>query len=171
MNMKTESKRTDIGAIAPLCLFAFFAICVVTVLFMGAKIYGKQVERDRVGYDSRTVAQYITTRIRQSDKYDAFFIGDFNEKAPKESGNTFFFAETIGEETYYTCIYCHDGYLYELFASGKEQLDVTAGERVLAVKSVSFTGSGKTVSVNITNTDDRAQTLVLYLRSSGEPIS
>lgn len=171
MNMKTKSPKTDIGAIAPLCLFAFFAICVVTVLFMGANIYSKQTERDRVGYNSRTVAQYITTRVRQSDRYDSFFIGDFNEKTPKENGNTFFFAETIGEETYYTCIYCHNGYLYELFASATEQLDMAAGEPVLAAKAVSFTGNGKTISVNITNADDSVQTLMLHPRSLGEHTS
>lgn len=163
--MKTKIKRTNISSIAPFFLFVFFAICVVTTLLIGAKLYRNQTERDRIGYSNRTVSQYLTTRIRQSDRYDSFFIGDFYTKEPSESGNTFFFCEVIGGAEYYTCIYCHDGYLYELFSAATDTMDLTSGEKILEVKSISFTDNKSTVTVDITHADGSTQSLILYVRS------
>ena len=108
-----KTKRFDISFIAPLFLFAFFSICVMSVLIMGADLYRKQTQRDLVGYNHRTVSQYISTRIHQSDKHDSFFVSDFNTQTPQSKGNAFFFTEIINGSEYYTCIYSHDGYLYE----------------------------------------------------------
>ena len=168
--MKTKTKKIDISSIAPFFLFAFFAICVMAVLLLGTKLYQTQTQRDMVGYNQRTVSQYISTRIHQSDKYDSYFVADFNEKIPQSEGNAFFFIETINNTQYYTCIYCHDGYLYELFASMEDTLDVNAGERLLQVKSVKFNDNEKNITVDIVHTDESTQTLVINLRSSvGEP--
>jgi hypothetical protein len=85
-----KTKRFDISFIAPLFLFAFFSICVMSVLIMGADLYRKQTQRDLVGYNHRTVSQYISTRIHQSDKHDSFFVSDFNTQTPQSKGNAFF---------------------------------------------------------------------------------
>ncbi len=165
--MKTKTKKIDISSVTPFVLFAFFAICVMVVLLLGAKLYRAQTQRDLIGYNQRTVSQYISTRLRQSDKYDSYFVADFNDKLPKSDGNAFFFTETINGAEYYTCIYCHDGYLYELFAAKNDAWEIDAGERILQVKSVSFINEGKNIKVNITHTDDRLQTLIINLRCSG----
>ncbi len=163
--MKSRIKKTDISSVAPFFLFAFFAICVVTVLLIGVKLYRNQSERDINGYSNRTVSQYITTRIRQGDKYDSFFVGDFKAKLPKSKGDTFFFTETLGDAEYYTCIYCYDGYLCELFAPASEEFDPTAGERIVEVNDVVFTDNGHTLTVDITYKDNSVRSLILYLRS------
>lgn len=164
--MKNKVKRTDASSLLPFFLFALFAICIVTVLLMGAKLYKNQTQRDRNGYIQRTVAQYVTTRIRQGDKYDSFFVGDFDEKLPKEQGNAFFFTETLGGAKYYTCIYCYEGYLYELFASADDSFEPTAGEKIMEVKNINFLYNGKELCADITYDDESSKTLVLYVRSS-----
>ena len=169
--MKTKIKRTDVVSVLPFFLFALFAICTVSVLLAGAKLYRNQTERDRNGYTQRTVAQYVTTRIRQADKYDSFFVGDFDEKLPKEQGNAFFFTETLGGAEYYTCIYCYDGYLCELFAAAEDSFEPSAGERIIEVEGILFSYNGETVNVNITHSDRDSQRLILYVRSSREDAS
>lgn len=165
--MKTKTNKINISSVAPVVLFAFFAICVMTVLLLGTKLYQTQIQRDMIGYNQRTVSQYISTRIHQSDKYDSYFVADFNDKIPQSEGNAFFFTETINGAQYYTCIYCHDGYLYELFASMEDPLDVDAGERILQVKSVTFINDEKNITINIVHTNESTQTLVINIRTSG----
>ena len=162
--MKIKTKKTDVSSVTPFFLFAFFAITVMAVLLLGAKLYREQTQRDLIGYNNRTVSQYITTRIHQSDKYNSYFVGDFNDKAPKSSGNAFFFTETISGEEYYTCIYCNDGDLYELFASTKDSPGAEAGEPILQVKSVHFTNDNGNITVKITHSDNSVQTIVINLR-------
>lgn len=169
--MKTKAKNIDISSFAPLFLFACFSICVMSVLLIGADLYRKQAERDVTGYQKRTVSQYITTRIHQSDSYDACFVGDFETRSPQSTGNTFFFTETINGAEYYTCIYCHDGYLHELFASADATLDLSAGEPLLRVESVNFVDNGRNIIAMITHIDGSRQKIVVNLRCSGEKLS
>ena len=166
--MKRHIKRIDLSILAPLLLFTVFALCVITVLLTGAKIYRNYTARDQTGYDHRTVAQYITTRIRQSDACEAFFVGDFSEATPKSEGDTFFFCEVFGDETYYTRIYCHDGYLYELFALAGDPFEPCDGEKILAVGDLHFAAEGDQVTVEIEYADGSRQTLVLHMRSRAE---
>ena len=169
--MKTKTKKIDISYIAPFFLFTFFAICVMSVLIIGAKLYRIQSQRDIVGYNNRTVSQYISTRIRQSDKYESFFVSDFNVKSPQTTGNAFFFTEIIDGVEYYTCIYYHDGYLCELFACSEDYLDISAGEKILQIKALAFFADDNNSTVDITHIDGSEQTIMLNLRCSGEKIS
>lgn len=169
--MKTKTNTISITSLAPFFLFAAFAICIMSVLLMGTGLYQNQTKRDRIGYQKRTAAQYITTRIRQSDKYDACFVGNLDNIEPQSTGNACFFAETINGAEYYTCMYCHDGYLYELFTAAADSLDADSGERVLEVSNVSFIDNGEMITVLITHTDGTVQKSAVYLRSAGDNMS
>lgn len=171
MIMKTKTQRFDICSIAPFGLFAVFSICVMSVLLLGTGLYQRQAERDLIGYQKRTVSQYITTRIRQSDRYDACFVGDFGSGSPQSTGDAFFFTETIGGVPYYTCMYCCDGYLYELFAAAEDSLDKNAGERILEVGSVYFVDNGQNITAIITHADGSVQRITVHLRCAGEGLS
>ena len=149
--MKTKAKNIDISSFAPLFLFACFSICVMSVLLIGADLYRKQAERDVTGYQKRTVSQYITTRIHQSDSYNACFVGDFETRSPQSTGNTFFFTE--------------------LFASADASLDLSAGEPLLRVESVNFVDNGRNIIAMITHIDGSRQKIVVNLRCSGEKLS
>lgn len=166
--MKNKTKGIDVSSVAPFFLFAIFAICVVSVLFTGAGLYRQQIQRDQNGYNERTVSQYITTRIRQGDKLNSFFIGDLQSKTPAESGNTFFYRESINGVDYYTCIYCCEGYLYELFTAADAELDPSAGERIAKLQSLSFSSDGRILNVSIVHENGLDQRLSLCLRSLQE---
>lgn len=168
--MKTRRNESKFGIVMPFMLFTVFALCVITVLITGAKIYKSFTARDQIGYDHRTVSQYLTTRIRQSDAEKAYFIGDFHDPVSKPQGDTFYFCEYFGEETYYTRIYCHDGYLYELFSVSNEPFDPRDGEKILPVGNVQFSVADDIVTANIEYADGTHQTLHIYMRSHGEGV-
>ena len=134
--MKRENKSLRITALAPVLLFAVFASCVVIVLLFGADNYQTLTRRDRESYQYRTAVQYLTTRIRQNDAVGMVFVGDFDEAAPKESGDTVYIRETVGDRIFYTRIYCHDGYLCELFAEEASGPAPEEGERILPAERI-----------------------------------
>ena len=165
--MKNEIKKPNITSLFPLLSFVVLAACIVIVLIMGARLYSRANQRDSVDYYHRTVTGYVTTRISQSAVADRFFVGDFHEGTPKETGNTFFFVEEIRSERYVTRLYCHDGGLYELFSSADAALDPQAGECVLPLQSLDFTIADGLLTADVVFEDGEQATLRISLRAGG----
>ena len=147
--------------------FIVLAACIVIVLVMGARLYKRSNERDEADYYHRTVTGYVTTRVSQSAVDGSFFVGDFHEGVPRDTGNTFFFTEEIGGELYVTRLYCHDGGLYELFSPASSELDPQAGERVLSLESLNFKIEDGLLLADITFDDGESVTLNISLRAGG----
>ena len=76
--MKRPLKHSA-GAIAPLLLFAVFTVCILSVLLTGADVLKTISKRDQESFRQRTCAQYLTTRIRQSDLSPQPWVGDFSQ--------------------------------------------------------------------------------------------
>ena len=62
-----------------LVLFAVFAVCILMILLAGADVYRRLTERDQSVYGRRTIAQYLTTRIRQADSGGSLRVEEFGE--------------------------------------------------------------------------------------------
>jgi len=168
--MKQENRSLRITALAPLLLFAIFASCVVIVLLFGADNYQKLVQRDRDSYQYRTSVQYLTTRIRQADAVGTVFVGDFYEAVPKESGNTVFICEMVGDRVFYTRIYCHNGYLCELFAEKTAILEPEDGERVFAAKQMQIVWDKSMLRFELELTDHRTAGFWVACRAGKETL-
>ncbi|MBQ6875929.1 MAG: DUF4860 domain-containing protein, partial [Lachnospiraceae bacterium] len=69
---------------------------------------------------------------------------------------------------YLTRIYCHNGYLYELFTLEGLQFEPEDGEAILPLNSLSFSRSGDLLYVEVEYTDAVRDTLILHLRSQKE---
>ncbi len=160
--MRQQEKRNDISSLAPLLLFMIFTTCIVTVLLIGADGYRTFTNRDQVGFERRTTVQYLTTRIRQSDVVEGIFVGEF---AGKEA---LYLRETVDDSTYDTRIYCHNGYLRELFAQADIDFTPDAGEKILELKDLQFDLTGDLLTITITYADDCLETVYLDLRSKKE---
>ena len=165
--MKNEIKKPNISSIFPMLSFVMFAVCIVIVLIMGARLYSRSNQRDSVDYDHRTVTGYVTTRVSQSAVAGHFFVGDFHEGMPRQTGDTFFFTEEIGGELYVTRLYCYDGRLYELFSPADVELDPDAGECVLPLGSLDFTITDGFLTAQIVFDDGACATLRISLRAGG----
>ena len=160
--MRREKDHSLNGLLA-LLLFGIFAACVLSVLLMGADAYQRLTERDRESYESRTVAQYIATRVRQADRSGGISAGAFGGSDALELW------ETIDGEAYVTRVYCHDGWLRELFTDASGHFAPEDGEPVLEAESLSVSLSGAgLLTVEITSADGETQQVTLYLRSGKE---
>lgn len=166
--MKSEIKKPNISSIFPLLSFAVLAACIVIVLILGARLYSRANQRDSADYYHRTVTGYVTTRISQSAVAGRFFVGDFHEGTPKETGDTFFYTEGIGGVLYVTRLYCHEGGLYELYSSTDTKLDPEDGERVLPLNSLHFTVTDGLLTAQIVFEDGQQATLHFSLRTGGK---
>lgn len=149
-------KLTDLMA---LLVFAVFAVCVLLVLLTGADVYQRLSEKGEAQYDRRTAAQYITTRVRQAETVQA---EDF------EGHDALVFRETVNGRTYLTRVYCHDGYLRELFTPEEGNFSPEDGEKLLEAESLALTMDGQLLCAQITLPDGSTQELALFLRSGEE---
>ncbi|MBP3701951.1 MAG: DUF4860 domain-containing protein [Lachnospiraceae bacterium] len=176
--MKSQKRNHQASSLAPLLLFVIFTTCILSVLLTGADTYQKLSLRDQNNFQHRTVAQYLTTRIRQSDVTDMVFVGSFSEDiettigttaiASPPTGDTLFLRESLEGRVYYTRIYCHDGYMRELFAPDGLEFSPTAGQGILPVADLHFAIQDDLLSIRITYIDGASETLSLHLRSSEE---
>ena len=166
--MRSRIKKADASRVAPLFLFALFAISAVFVLLCGARIYKSMLARDGESYERRTVSQYIATRLRQSDKAGAYYIGSFDSLIPAEEGDTLFYIEEIDGEKFLTRIYCHEGYLCELFSSADGGFSKSDGERVIPVLSLSFKNENGLIVAEIVYSNGTSGALSIAPRSGRE---
>lgn len=157
--MMKEQRESKITALMALVVFAVFAVCVLLVLLTGADLYQRLSQRDQHNYDQRTAVQYITTRVRQADRAGGVSVESFG------GVSALALHETIDGEDYVTYVYCHEGYLCELFSASGSGLGPEAGEKLLPAADLTFAWRDGLLAVCITAMDGSEQRLELYLRS------
>ena len=150
-----EHKTSRTTGLLALLVFLLFALCLLLVLLTGAGVYRGLVRRGEERYAARTTVQYIATRVRQA--------GDV---AVEEFGGckALVFPETIDGERYLTRVYCHEGWLMELFSTGTAELSPEDGERVLEAEDLQVQLEGNLLTVRTGE-----QTLYLHLREGELP--
>ena len=163
--MKTQHRKMDASSLAPLLLFTIFTLCVIFVLLIGAHIYETSVSRGQRSYDQRTVAHYLSNRVRQIDRADAWFVGDFHEAQPLSEGDTLFFREVFQGEVYYTRVYCHEGCLYELSSVAGKGFDPSDGEKILALDALYFRVDDHLLQIRYQYVNGDSDELFLRLRN------
>lgn len=155
--MKDRNGKFSVEGVLALVLFGIFALCVLAVLLLGARGYQRLTLRGQNSYDQRTAAQYIITRVHQADRRDAVSLND----------GVLELTEVIDGDTYVTRVYCHEGYIRELFTPASLEFSPDAGECVLPAQAVHFQMDGDLLSVAITDSNGETITLCVALRSYG----
>lgn len=157
--MRKETSKTDHEALLALVLLGVFAVCVLTVLLTGASAYRRLVDRDQEAYRSRTAAQYIATKVRQSDSADNIALAAFGD------GDALVLDAQSG---YTTTLYCLDGYLMELYTDPSLGLGPADGERVLELAGLELSLEDGLLDVTCTDQAGGVEALTLFLRSGEE---
>jgi len=170
--MKIRQNNRKAESLLALLLFAVFAVCILTVLLTGADVYQRLSSRDQSSYDQRTAAQYLATRIRQADTADGVTLRVF------EGRDALVLVQEIDGVRYETMLYCHDGYLCELFMEAEALLDEDGaytvvpedGEKVLAADTLLvYPDTPETGLWEMhLRTGEQEQVLLLHLRSGEE---
>ena len=163
--MKNERKQLKMGSLLALILFGVFAACVLLVLWLGTDGYQRMTERDRMVYENRTAVQYLTTRVRQADTAGGISVRDFMGLDALVLG------ETFEGEVYETKLYCHDGWLMELYAAEETDLSPADGEKILQAEEMQVSLEDGLLQVTLTLPDGDAEHLTLQLRSGREVLS
>jgi hypothetical protein len=154
-----KKKNEHLEGLMALLLFGVFAVCLLIVLLTGADSYQRLTERDQLASDSRTCAQYLTTRVRQAEEDGAVAVEEFG------GGNALCFRQNIVGEGYVTRIYVHDGWLMELFCRAEAELEPADGERVMAAQSLEAEERDGLLCLAITPENGEAVEVLLSLRS------
>lgn len=142
--------------LAALLLFAVFAVCILIVLLTGAGAYRRLTDRDQSAFNQRTCVQYLAARVRQADCLDAVAVEDFQGVQALVLG--------AGQE-YVTRVYCHEGWLMELYSEAVTDLAPEDGERLMEANSLELALDGRLLTAEITVPQGGTESLQLCLRS------
>lgn len=156
--MRRTKKQSTFDGVIALLLFGVFAACVLLVLLTGSDVYRKLTVRDQEAYDQRTAIQYVATKVRQAELGSAINVQDF------DGTEALTFTEYIDGEPYLTRIYCHDGWITELFAFEGGEFSPEDGERVVEAQALDFDLNDGLLTVDLTDENGQDSSLTLSLR-------
>jgi len=118
MKRTGESK---VDTVFVLIIFSVFALSVLLVLTLGARIYKNMTNISGENQTERALLSYIWTKVKNGDKSESIHVGEF-------CGLTsLFFDEEFSGTPYRTAIYQYDGWLYELFCETELLSDQVSG--------------------------------------------
>ena len=75
------------------------------------------------------------------------------------------------DETYASRVYCHDGWLMELYCLAEEPMEPQDGQRILEAEALALSLEDGLLEVGLTMPDGTEDTLRLSLRSGEEAAS
>ncbi len=160
--MKNERRGTKIQHLAALLLFSVLTACLLFVLLGGARIYRSVTERGQESFDRRTASQYLATRVRQADAAGVLRTERFG------GGTALVISEQIDGERYETRIYCHDGWLRELFSEAGYDAAPEDGEMLLPLAGLELTLENGLLRAKLRESGGREEELWLACRSGKE---
>ena len=149
-----KRQKHHIEGLAALLLFTLFALCILDVLLSGTEIYSRLSDRDSDTFNQRSLEGYISTKLRQSDFDGGISVSDDVIILAAEQG-------------YETRIYCHGGYICELFTRSGIELSPESGERLMKAESMEAELTDGLLRVTL-DTAEEESTLCFALRSQRE---
>lgn len=157
---KRQTRQHNISALAGLLLLGVFAVCILSVLLTGAGAYRRLTARNNAAMEQRSRLQYVATRVRQTA--GGTWVDPFGD------GDALVLPEDIGGETYLTRIYCHDGWLMELFSAADSPAAPEDGEKLIAASALALETDGNLLTLRISGDDGSDAELCLLLRVGEE---
>lgn len=136
-------KRSErsISSVAALMMLAVFSLSILGVLLGGGRIYKNLTLQGKTDYDSRTCLQYLSTKLFQSTSPESISIHSFG------TSDALFLTENIDGREYVTRIYCHNGWLMELFSVNSDGFAPEDGEKILPLDSLTVTRNGSLLTL------------------------
>lgn len=154
--MKRQGTKHHMDGLLMLLLFGVFAVCVLIVLLTGAKAYRGLTERDRAAYDRRTCVQYIATKVRQGDLAGGVTVEPFGDTA----------ALCLRDpDGFVTRLYCHEGWLMELYTFADAELEPQDGEKTMPLAGLALTLEDGLLTAELQLDGGVTDTLRLSLRA------
>lgn len=150
-------KNSGIDTVVGLFMICVFAACLLFALAAGVRIYKDVSAVMEEQYTSRTAMSYLTTRLHQSDAAGAVELGEL------AGTPAIVIHRSVDGEDYVTFVYCHEGYITELFCPASESLLPSDGLRVVPALSLELSLEGDLMRIDC-ETDGGAETAYVALR-------
>ena len=154
--MKNRGKTENLLA---LLLLALFALSILLVLLLGTEIYRGLTERSAAGYEERTAAQYLATRLRQGDVVGSVRLEEFG------GADALVLSQELEGGTYETRVYCSGGYLRELFSRAGTPCAPEDGDAILPMEAMKITLNDGLLQAELVLSQNRIRQVTLALRS------
>ena len=156
--MKGHMTGRSISALAALMVFCVFAAGIVAALLGGAGVYQRLTARDAAAYDRRTCAQVVAAKVRQAPGPESVSLVRFG------ADDALVITQEIEGRAYCTRLYCHDGWLMELFAPADEVFAPEDGEKLLQADALKLDLEGGLLRATVTDSGGREIEQWLFLR-------
>jgi len=153
-----EKRRQAIPTLAAFLLLGIFAVSVLGALLAGAGVYSRLTRRDDRAYNSRTGLQYVASKVRQAPAPAAVQVTDF------DGVDALTVTEQVDAEEYVTRVYCHDGWLMELFCAAQADFAPEDGERLLRAQSLELERRDGLLYVQLVQ-EEQCHELILHLET------
>lgn len=158
--MNENVKARSLSAISALLVLAVFAVGIFCVLLGGASAYRRLIRQDQAAYESRTCVQYLQTKLRQAPAPGAVSIAPFGQ------GDALVIGQELDGEMFLTRVYCHDGWLMELYSSAEGELSPEDGEKILPAKALALSWQDGLLTAVLTDGSGEEIRLVLSVRGA-----
>ena len=139
-----------------------FAAGILSVLLSGAGVYRRVTLRDEGAYDRRTCVQYLATRVRQTPSARAITVTKFGD------GDCLLITEEMDGAEYLTRVYCHEGWLMELFSPAGLSFAPEDGARLFPLAALVVEREAGLLRMTAEETDGETVTFLVTPRGGEE---
>lgn len=143
--MRERRGKRSISGLAAALLLCVFALMILSVLLSGAGAYQRLTVRGEENYDSRSSAQYVATKLRQAPSAESVELRTFG------GSDCLCITEEIDGAEYITRVYCHDGWIRELFTLAEGDFAPGDGEKILEAEALELNFENELIRVAVTN--------------------
>lgn len=142
--MRINDNQHHIDFIFVLILFCLFSLCALTVVYIGSHIYSQTENTMEINYDNNTAMGYITEKVRQANSHQGIEVKTIHQVS-------ILCIHTQKNNRHYTTyIYCYKNKLKELYINDEDNFDITSGEDILDVESLTFSIKDSLLKISIT---------------------
>jgi len=142
-------------------LLGIFAVSVLGVLLAGAGAYSRLTRRDDRAYNSRTGLQYVAAKVHQAPAPGAVQVTDFG------GVDALTVTQQVDGADYVTRVYCHDGWLMELFCAAGAEFEPRDGERLLKAQSLTLEQRDGLLYVELVQEQERHELILCLEQGKG----
>jgi len=142
----------------PALLFAVLAACVLSVLLSGTKIYSEITQQNQQAYVSRTVRQYICTKVQQAENPSSVYVEEFGDEI------ALVIERKLDDRIFVERIYHHENYLRELFTFADSELTPQDGEKLMELSLFAPSLEHGLLTVQIRTNGGNTQTIYLDVK-------
>lgn len=156
-----KSRAKLYSALGTVLILGVFAMSVMLTLLGGVSAYQRLIDRNQQAYEYRTTSQYFAGKLRQAP--EGIRVDRFG------AGEALVIPQEIDGVSYQTWVYCHDGWLMELFCLSDSDMSPQDGERILPLDGFDAALQDGLIKIQWTNARGESQQLINAIRQEGMP--